>query len=240
MKYVDSDYLKQIFSENLFELTPEQVKSFEKYAELLIEYNNHTNLTAITDPKEIALKHFLDSAVLLKYCGIKQGANLIDVGTGAGFPALPLKILRPDLEITLLDSLNKRLKFLVDLREQLSLNEVDCVHSRAEDGGRNKNYREKYDIATARAVANLASLSEYCLPFVKVGGVFIALKGAIAEQEIEDATKAISILGGKIDKVFSFTLPEEQQRNIIVIKKISQTPPKYPRMGTKIQKDPIK
>ena len=210
----------------------------DRYAQLLVEWNEKMNLTAITEPKDIVLKHFVDSLLLLKAVELPQGASLIDVGTGAGFPSMPVKIAREDLAVTMLDSLNKRLNFLREVNSSL---ELDCqfIHSRAEDGGRNKQLREQFDFATARAVANLRDLSEYCLPYVKKGGAFISLKGPDIEEEVESSKKAIAAMGGKVEKVLHFTLPDESGRSIIIIRKISQTPPRFPRTAAKMAKNPI-
>lgn len=219
-------------------LDDKQIEQFYKYMELLLEWNEKINLTAITDPKEIILKHFIDSLTIEKQ--IKQGEKLIDVGTGAGFPGIPLKIVRPDVEITLLDSLNKRINFLNEVIAELKLERIETIHSRVEEAGKNKRYREKFDIATSRAVANLTTLSEYLLPLVAVGGRAICMKGPDIETEIEDSKKAVSILGGKIDKIESFQLADsDNNRNIITIEKVRNTPGKYPRKPGTPSKEPI-
>ena len=198
--------------------------NFSQFFNDLIYYNNMFNLTAITEKNEVIIKHFLDSIYPEKY--IPKNASVIDIGAGAGFPSLPLKIVREDLNLTMLDSLNKRVNFLNNMVEKLDLKNAFAIHSRAEDYAI-KN-REKFDIAIARAVANLSTLSEYCLPFVKVGGTFIAMKGGSCEEEINNAKLAIKTLGGKIDKVEEYNL-EGNSRTIIIIKKIMPTPNKYPR-----------
>jgi 16S rRNA (guanine527-N7)-methyltransferase len=236
---IPKEYFKEITKNYGFDLTEEQIDRFDRYAEYLVEWNEKINLTAITDPKEICIKHFLDSLLFFKAVSLPEKASLIDVGTGAGFPSVPCKIVRPDLSLTLLDSLNKRIQFLSGLSDHLGI-ETKCIHSRAEDGGKSIDLREKFDYATARAVAHLRELSEYCLPFVKPGGYFIALKGYEIEQELEEAKKAIKLLGGEIKEVKKYELPEENRRGIVVIQKISQTPTKYPRMAAKIKKQPIK
>lgn len=236
---IPKEYFKEITKNYGFDLTEEQMDLFDRYAEYLVEWNEKINLTAITDPKEICIKHFLDSLLFFKAVSLPEKASLIDVGTGAGFPSVPCKIVRPDLFLTLLDSLNKRIQFLSGLSDHLGI-ETKCIHSRAEDGGKSIDLREKFDYATARAVAHLRELSEYCLPFVKPGGYFIALKGYEIEQELEEAKKAIKLLGGEIKEVKKYELPEENRRGIVVIQKISQTPTKYPRMAAKIKKQPIK
>lgn len=220
------------------DLTPEQLDRFDLYARLLVEWNQKMNLTAITDPEGIVVKHFLDSLSLLSCVKLPKNASLIDVGTGAGFPAVVLKIARPDLKITLLDSLNKRLLFLQEVSRQLGL-PMTTVHARAEEGGRNPQLRQKFDFATARAVAALPVLSEYCLPFVKKGGTFIAMKGPGGEAELTDAEKAIRTLGGKAEETHLRTLEDGSSRTLIVIRKVSPTPPAYPRAGGKIAKAPL-
>ena len=220
------------------ELPQTAPEKLDRYAQLLVEWNEKMNLTAITEPKDIVLKHFVDSLLLLKAVELPQGASLIDVGTGAGFPSMPVKIAREDLAVTMLDSLNKRLNFLREVNDSLGL-DCEFIHSRAEDGGRNKELREQYDFATARAVANLRDLAEYCLPYVKKGGAFVSLKGPDIEEEVESSKKAIAALGGKIEKVLQFTLPDDSGRSIIIIRKISHTPPRFPRTAAKMAKNPL-
>lgn len=217
-------------------------KAFErldKYAEMLVETNKSFNLTAITEPDEITVKHFADCLVLFKYVDIPENSKVIDVGTGAGFPGLVLLLARPDIKMTFLDSTKKKLGFIENVLNETGV-KAEILHSRAEEAGQKAEYREKFDFATARAVANLTNLSEYCLPFVKEGGTFISMKSVSADEEINDAKKAVSILGGKIaaDKVFD--LVENTPRRILILKKISQTPTKYPRPSAKIAKSPIK
>ena len=221
------------------ELTEEQLEKFYLYMNILLEWNEKINLTAITNEKEIILKHFVDSLTINKY--IEDSKSLIDVGTGAGFPGIPIKILRQDLKITLLDSLNKRINFLNEVIEKLDLKNIECIHGRAEEFGKNKNYREKYDFATSRAVANMSTLSEYLIPFVKVGGKVLAMKGDKAEEELEEAKKAIKLLGGKVENIDNFYLPDSDiKRNIIIIKKIEKTERKFPRKPGMPAKEPIK
>lgn len=216
-----------------------QTEQFFEYMNLLIEWNEKMNLTAITDPEEIILKHFIDSITILK--NIENNVKIVDVGTGAGFPGIPLSIMRPDLKIILVDSLNKRLIFLQEVVNKLQLKNVEIIHARAEEFGQNKKYRENFDIATSRAVANLATLSEYLIPLVKVGGKVIAMKASELQQEVEDAKKAINILGGKIEKIEEFNLPQSDiGRTIVIIKKEKQTPNKYPRKPGTPSKEPIK
>lgn len=231
------DRLKQGFNDLSMEVTDEQIAQLVRYGELLVEWNEKMNLTAITDPIEIAEKHFLDSAMCLK-CGIS--GSVIDVGTGAGFPGLVLKILKPDIKLCLLDSLQKRLTFLETVTNELNLSDVTFVHARAEDGGRDKKLREKFDFAVARAVANLSTLSEYCLPFVKQNGCFVAMKGPKAQQEISDAKNALSKLGGKLDTVLEEKIPATDLEHVIVsVKKVRQTPSQYPRKTGKPSKEPL-
>ena len=208
------------------------------YGNLLVEWNEKMNLTAITEPEEVLYKHFLDCLLFFKNVDVKQRAKVIDVGTGAGFPGMVLKIARPDIELTLMDGLNKRLTFLNAVLNELKL-EAKTVHARAEDGGKNKDFREKYDIACARAVANLPVLCEYCIPFVKVGGHFVAMKGSAANEELAAAGNAYKILGCEKATIICENLRENEARAFIIAKKVSQTPPKYPRMGGKIAKSAL-
>lgn len=219
------------------ELTDEQINKFNIYCNMLIEWNGKMNLTAIKEPTEIAIKHFVDSCSVLNYVKIKKNAKVIDIGTGAGFPGIPLKILREDLDITLLDSLNKRLVFLNEVAKELNL-ELNTIHSRAEDLGRQENHREQYDIAISRAVAPLNVLSEYSIPFVRKGGKFISMKGPNVQSEIDEAKKAIRILGGKCNNVVQFSIGDNS-RSIVIVDKLNQTPYTYPRHGSKISKKPL-
>ena len=221
------------------ELKEEQLEKFYLYMNILLEWNEKINLTAITNEEEIILKHFVDSLTINKY--IEEGKSIIDVGTGAGFPGIPIKILREDLKVTLLDSLNKRINFLNEVIEKINLKNIECIHGRAEEFGKNKNYREKYDFATSRAVANMSTLSEYLIPFVKIGGKVLAMKGDKAEEELEEAKKAIKLLGGKVENIDNFYLPDSDiKRNIIIIKKIEKTERKFPRKPGTPAKEPIK
>lgn len=213
---------------------------FGKYYHLLIDWNEKINLTAITDEEEVAYKHFLDCISVFASDAIKPHSKVIDIGTGAGFPGIPMKIYDDSLEITLLDSLNKRINFLGEVISQLHLDSMTSLHGRAEDYGVSKAHREKYDICVSRAVANLATLSELCLPFVKVGGYFIAMKGPKATEEIETAKKAITLLGGEIEKVINYDISDtDYDHNMIMIKKISATSTKYPRKAPKPSKEPL-
>ena len=220
------------------QLTQQQLETLDLYARLLVEWNEKMNLTAITEPGEIAVKHFLDSLLLLDAAAPAHGASLIDVGAGAGFPSVPCAVVRGDLRLTLLDSLNKRVRFLTELCAQLGV-EAQTIHARAEEGGRDWQLRERFDIATARAVAHLRELSEYCLPFVKPGGLFVALKSGEVDAELEEAKPAIRLLGGKVEAVKRYKLPGGMQRSIVLIRKISQISPKYPRPSAKIAKNPL-
>ncbi len=220
-------------------LTDGQIRQFMDYKDMLLEWNEKMNLTAITDEKEVILKHFVDCLVLLDGADF-SGRSVIDVGTGAGFPGVPVKIACPSAKITLLDSLAKRITFLNELTNMLGLKDVNCIHMRAEDGGADKNLRESFDFCISRAVANLAVLSEYCLPFVKAGGEFISMKGPEVDEELNEAKKAIKILGGEIVEVKKAVIPETDiTHSLIVIKKVKSTPPKYPRKAGKVKKEPI-
>ena len=208
------------------------------YHDLLIEWNEKMNLTALTEPHDVALKHFADSLMLFRYCDIENGASVIDVGTGAGFPGMVLKIARPDIRLTLLDSLNKRLIFLETVCNELGLDDVELIHSRAEDGSRTE-LRDRYDIAVSRAVASLNTLCEYDMPYVKVGGRFIAMKGKGSEEELQAAQNAITTLGGELLQKHDFVLGDAGERSIIEIKKITETPSQYPRKSKQIKNKPL-
>ena len=224
--------------ENGIPLEGAVLQQFAAYAEFLVEYNQKVNLTAITEPWEIAVKHFWDSLLLLKAVSPGQGAKLADVGTGAGFPGVPLKLARPDLQLTLLDSLNKRVVFLQQLAEKLDFS-AEMVHMRAEEAGRAPHFREQFDLVTARAVAALPLLCEYCLPLVRVGGQFVAMKARSVQEELKASEKALKLLGGEIEDVHALTLPEGEERVLVVVKKISQCPPKYPRPTAQMAKRPL-
>ncbi len=234
---IDKEFFARCAAEYGFDLTAHQLEQFDLYARLLVEWNEKMNLTAITQPRDIVIKHFLDSILALKAVELPQGASLVDVGSGAGFPSVPMLILRPDLKLTLLDSLNKRLIFLEALLQELGL-EATRLHARAEEAGKGAQ-RQQFDCATARAVAQLNKLCEYCLPLVKEGGTFLALKGADAQAEADAAAKAIKLLGGSLQEAKAYTLPDGDKRALLVIKKISQTPPKYPRPSAQISKAPL-
>lgn len=231
-------YLKNLAEKINVSLSENQISKLLKFKTLLLEKNKVLNLTAITDEQEVILKHFIDSLTINQY--ITEGSSLIDVGTGAGFPGVPIKIVRDDLKVTLLDSLNKRLDFLNDVINELDLKAIETIHGRAEDIAHQDEHREKFDLVTARAVANLSTLAELCLPFLKVGGTFICMKGSSTE-EISEAKNAIKTLGGEIVKIDSFTLPESDiERNIILIKKVQNTQNKYPRKAGVPAKTPIR
>lgn len=232
------DLIKNGAEELNIALSESQVNQFLDYARLLVEWNEKMNLTAITDDEGIATKHFLDSLSALTTEQVL--GSVIDVGTGAGFPGLVLKIAKPEIELTLLDSLNKRITFLKEVSNDLGLDGIDFVHSRAEDGGQNVLYRGKFDTVVSRAVANMTVLSEWCLPFLKLGGYFLALKGPLADEELKDAKRAISILGGEVEDVKEVKIPfTDLEHKIIIIKKVRQTPIKYPRKPGIAAKSPI-
>ena len=220
------------------ELTDSQLNAFETYYDMLIDRNKVMNLTAITEFDEVMDKHFLDSVYLFRSIKLEADYKLIDIGTGAGFPGIPLKIVFPELKITLLDSLNKRVGFLNDLIEELNLNDIEAIHGRAEDIARDKAYRASYDIAVSRAVANLSTLSEYCLPFVKIGGKFVSYKSGDCADEVDNAKAAIHLLGGKINKIDEYSY-SNNSRSFIVIDKVMNTSNKYPRKAGLPSKKPL-
>lgn len=221
-------------------LDDKALERFDTFAEMLVDWNSRINLTAITDPFEIVYKHFADSMLALAAVNVPQGASFIDVGTGGGFPGLPLLIARPDLHGVMLDSTLKKLMFVDHVLNRLELNNNGrTLHMRAEEAGIKVQLRNRFDFCFSRAVANLRELSEYCLPFVKVGGTFVALKSTKAQEEIDGAKEAIRILGGEITEVKQFFLSDMGERNLVVIKKVSPTPPKYPRASAKISKEPL-
>ncbi len=235
---IDENRLREYSQSHGIPLDGKMLSSFREYGEILKEWNEKTNLTAIVDDEGILVKHFVDSLLLLEALELPREARIVDVGTGAGFPGIPLKIARPDIELVLMDSLNKRLLFLEDLCKRLNIS-AEKVHGRAEDLGRKESYRETFDLATARAVTDMRELSEFCLPMVKKGGFFAALKGFDIEEELGQAGRAIKVLGGRITEVKKFSLPDGGKRSIVLVKKISQTPTKYPRPFAKIVKSPL-
>ena len=229
---------KQKLEEYNIEINDEQIEKFDLYMKLLLEWNEKINLTAITEKDDIILKHFVDSLTILKY--VDKRDKIIDIGTGAGFPGIPIKIMNEKANITLLDSLNKRINFLNIVINELKLDNIVAIHGRAEELARNKAHREKYDVAVSRAVANLSTLTEYMLPFVKIGGKCICMKGANVKEEIDKAKNAIKKLGGQIEIVDNFYLSEnDNERNIVIIKKIKETEPKYPRKAGIPSKEPL-
>mgnify|MGYP003291515745 FL=1 len=233
-----TEILAQKAAEAGLELSEKQLEQFNKYYEMLVETNKVMNLTAITEPEDVAVKHMVDS--LLAFDKSFANKTLADVGTGAGFPGIPLKIYCPSLKVTLIDSLGKRLKFLENVIKELGLENISCEHARAEDAGKNKKFREKFDLVTARAVARLSVLSEYCLPLVKTGGMFIALKGSKYAEEILEGEQALKILGGKILSSEEVKLPGlDDGRAIIKVKKIKPTPAAYPRKAGTPDKQPL-
>lgn len=222
------------------EVNKEKIDQFNQFYDILVEWNKVMNLTAITDYKDVVEKHFLDSLSIERILNLDGIKTVMDVGTGAGFPGIPLKIIYPELKVTLLDSLNKRVKFLNEVIRQLELKNIDAIHGRAEDIGKNENYREKYDLCVSRAVANLATLSEYCMPFVKVGGVFVSYKSGDIDEEVLKSKKAVSLFGGKIEEVVKFQLPgTDINRAFVKIKKIKEMPRKYPRKSGIPSKEPL-
>ena len=227
---------KEIMKNKLPELSEEQIMQFYKYMNTLVEWNEKINLTAITEPNEVIKKHFIDCLSILKY--IPKQSEVIDVGTGAGFPGIPLKIAESSLNITLLDSLNKRVNFLNEVINTINLENIKAVHSRAEEYAVGEN-RAAYDVAVSRAVAELPTLLEYLMPYVKVGGICICMKGPKATEELEKSRKAIEVLGGRFEKIENINIDENMERNIIIIKKIKNTPNKYPRKAGKPSKEPI-
>ena len=223
------------------ELNEKQMAQYARYYELLVEWNEKINLTAITERDEVYLKHFYDSITLGLHTGVLEGEiTLCDVGAGAGFPSIPLKIAFPNIKVTIVDSLNKRINFLELLFKELGLEGVRCYHDRAETFGKNPDHRAAYDIVTARAVARMSVLSELCVPLVKKGGYFVAMKAASSQEELDDAKAAIATLGGKVEEDYAFELPKEEgERHIILIKKAKETPKKYPRKPGLPNKKPL-
>ena len=234
------DFLKEYIQNIGIELNQDKINKLINYYELLIEKNKVMNLTAITEYKDVVIKHFADSLSIIKAVNMSEVTNIIDIGTGAGFPGMVLKIVFPDVKITLLDSLNKRVKFLNQVIEELGLTGIETVHSRAEDGGRNNDLREHFDVSVSRAVANLATLVEYNLPFIKVGGYFVAYKSGDIDEELVNAKKAVSVLGGAIEEVKKFQLPgTDIDRSLVYIKKFKPTSGKFPRKAGLPSKEPV-
>jgi 16S rRNA (guanine527-N7)-methyltransferase len=239
------DQMRSLFASLLSEkgilLTDDQWNRFESYYRLLLEWNERMNLTGITEREQVYIKHFYDSLSLSFFVPLAEITNIADIGSGAGFPSIPLKIMFPHLRVTIVDSLNKRILFLNHLTSELALTDVECIHARAEDAGRDSNYRDRFDLVTARAVARLNVLNEFCLPFVKTGGTFAAMKGADAEEEVQEAKFSLSQLKGELLRSEKFLLPVEQStRHIILIRKTGPTPAKYPRKPGVPLKQPLK
>ena len=236
-----TELMREELSEFSIELSEHQLHQFYQYFELLVEWNKVMNLTAITELEDVVTKHFVDSLSLVKAVSDLSDEKILDMGTGAGFPGIPLKIAFPELKITLLDSLNKRINFLNEVIGQLQLGEIQAVHGRAEDYGRDKLYREQYDYCVSRAVANLSTLSEYCMPYVKIGGAFIPYKSGKIEEELNQAKGAVKLLGGKIEEVVTFVLPKtDVERSFVIVRKTEGTSKKYPRKAGLTSKEPMK
>lgn len=231
------EFLKQA-SKNDISVTEKELNELYQYMNGVIEWNDKINVTAITDEKLFIVKHFIDSLLINQY--LKGKESLIDIGTGGGFPGIPLKILNEDVKFTLVDSINKKLNVIRDLSEKIGFKKLEIIHTRAEDLANKKEYRENYDLATTRAVSNLSTILEYMLPFVKVGGYAICMKGPNYQEELKEAEKAIQILGGKLDKIETFNIEGEMERNVLIIKKIKTTPKNYPRGQGKPVKEPIR
>lgn len=233
------DLIKEAAKFNI-QITPQMNEKFEEYSKMMLSYNEVMNLTAITEPDEIKEKHFLDSVTLVLSDKLTEGCSMIDIGAGAGFPSVPVKIVRDDINLTMLDSLNKRINFLNVVINELGLTDIKTIHGRAEDYAKQAEYREQFDICVSRAVANLSTLSEYCIPYVKVGGMFIPYKSGEIDEEVQQAKKAIHILGGKLDEVIKFQLPDtEINRSFVKINKVQNTAKKYPRKAGLPTKEPL-
>ncbi|WP_300379713.1 16S rRNA (guanine(527)-N(7))-methyltransferase RsmG [Clostridium sp.] len=233
--------MKEASLEVGLELTEVQYNQFMKYMRLLQEWNEKVNLTAITEDKEVVKKHFIDCIKAFKSEAIKSAKTIIDVGTGAGFPGIPIAIMNPNVKVTLLDSLNKRINFLNLVVRELGLKNIVTIHSRAEDGANNKELREAFDVATSRAVANMSVLSEFCIPYVKINGYFVALKGPAIEEELKDGQKAIEVLGGELKNKIEYDIEESDlNHNIVEIRKVRKCPKIYPRKAGTVNKNPIK
>lgn len=235
---INAEQLKRECAPFGIELDAVAIERFDSYAKLLVEWNKKINLTAITEPDAIVTRHFADSLSFFNAAKPQDKASLIDVGSGAGFPGMPIKIVRPDMQVTLLDGTNKRITFLSEVARELGL-EVNAIHARAEEAAVKPELRERFDLATARAVAELRLLGEYCLGFVKVGGSLVAMKGKLTEQEVADAQHCLSVMGGKVDGTHTLLLADSSERTLLKVKKSSQTPTGYPRCSAKIAKKPL-
>lgn len=232
--------LNNLLEENGYSITDKKEEKFDRFYNLLEEWNYKIDITKIVEPEEVYIKHFLDSLLILKSGLIEKNQKIIDIGTGGGFPGIPLKLYNDTLSLTLLDSLKKRINFLDEVITDLDLSNIEAIHGRAEELARKEGYRESYDIATSRAVANMSTLLEYSLPFVKVGGFFIAMKGPNFKEELKEATGAIKVLGGMLDKVIEYQLPNDQgSRSLIIFRKIKNTPHRFPRAGGKPRTKPL-
>lgn len=235
------DILKQASDNEGLDFSEDKYNKFIKYKELIKEWNEKINLTAITEDSEIIKKHFIDSIKVFKFEKLKNAKKVIDIGTGGGFPGIPMKIINSNSKVVLLDSLNKRINFLNEVIKELNLNDIETIHGRAEDFAKESKYREKFDVAVSRAVANLTVLSEFCLPYVKVGGYFVAMKGPAIEEEMVEAKNAIKILGGELEDIIKVDIEgSDLDHNLVIIKKLKETPKKYPRKAGMVTKNPLK
>lgn len=235
------DILKQASDNESLDFTEDKYDKFIRYKELIKEWNEKVNLTAITEDSEIIKKHFIDSIKVFKFQELKNAKKVIDIGTGGGFPGIPMKIINPSSKVVLLDSLNKRINFLNEVIKELKLNDIETIHGRAEDFAQENKYRERFDVAVSRAVANLTVLTEFCLPFVKIGGCFVAMKGPAIDEEMKEAKNAIKILGGEVEEILKVDIEgSDLNHNLVIIRKLKETPKKYPRKAGMVTKNPLK